>query len=417
MAGAPWQIPAGTIGPRGMDLSPWMQMAQMRQQAAQEYQRKQQADQQFASELAFRDATERTRSKLDELRVKVGAESDRERTELSKLELAQRGEQAKEGAALEREGLSLKAKQLESEDKDRVQRTQRVAELETKEKEKEAKSTALIDFETAFRGDLESSANEMKRMGGDPDTIYEKLMAATARMDVPPEQRAIAQALVREWYDSTTKRETQAAIRAEQKERIDIARMDKESTIAVREEAEQRRAGEAMTRRIAQRTTPIRRQQEALAKQYDVATLTMQKTYADQQIQQLEPMAAQGDDKAVKALAQAKNIRSMADAAIASFKRDYQALEDQALQIEQEERAKATKPEASAEPEAMAGEPMPTGLPPELQSAIEQEGGIRAVRALRGRVSRSPKFQNALEEWLARSGFDPQSAMAMLGVA
>lgn len=224
MAGVPWGAPAGSIGPRGMDLSPYFQSWQLRQQAQRDWQdqlAQQQAQQRFQQQFGMQQAAQDFNQKMAELELKAGLEGDAfnkdqrvQELELRKQEAARSAEASKAQIDLQtaasgraQEGLDIEKANIEyQKTRDQLADTERAdaksekdrltAEAQAREK---AVKDAVVTVETvtlpeltqivAKRGLRGDAAREevlriakleaAHRFGNDPDA----LMAALDRVN------------------------------------------------------------------------------------------------------------------------------------------------------------------------------------------------------------------------------------------
>lgn len=143
MAGSPYGVPAGTIGPRSMDLSPYFNQWQMRQQAGLEAERRAQQQQQFAREMEFRNTAQQTGQKLSELQMKQGDRELASREKLSLENIRQReldraaSEQARlQGIELRKQesqqAMDMQKSEVDARNADRAARDAKAAEAQAK---------------------------------------------------------------------------------------------------------------------------------------------------------------------------------------------------------------------------------------------------------------------------------------------
>lgn len=180
MAGMPYGMPAGTIGPRSMDLTPYLQSWQLRQRGQEAEAQRAQQDAQFAREMEFRQTAQDTSNKLSELQLKRQQGLD-EYGKQQDAQDAMRYDQARQDKLNEIKLREEKYNTARS-DRDRMQ----------------LKSESNLEYAVTARADMEKFAGE--NAGLSPEEIHSRAVQNVATLPLTPEQKATALQAADDWY-------------------------------------------------------------------------------------------------------------------------------------------------------------------------------------------------------------------------
>lgn len=405
MAGAPWG-PAGTIGPRSMDLSPWMNQLQMQQQAAIEQRRRQQDDEQFTRELEFKNTARKTAERMEGLALKRQETESERNARLAGMELELRAKDQEARSEVEKGNLKAREKEIEQREKDTTASNERRLKLEAKQSEDEQQSKDLVDFAARFRAMIPPANSDLvvdpRLRSRSPEDIRDHFLQLIATEPFTAEQRMVAQREVDAWYNDALKREDTEFKRKSAAEKLSLDAETKRATIAVREEAEKRLAADQVAKAIARDVAPFRKQQERIATKYGISEMLQRKALLEAEIVKLQGAAAQGDEKAGKQLATYQNALAATASVLARADAEYASLDAKIAAIEAKY-AGSTDPAINDDATQSA---------PPAQDASEHAGNKRAALELAAKEGRRPP------EWAIESDHDRryyQRAVEMYG--
>ena len=208
MAGSPYGAPAGTIGPRGMDLSPYFQSWQLRQQQQQEEARRAQQSDQFSREMALSETAQKQSAKLSDIQLKRQADNDAY-GKVQDLEAKQRYDQQRQDKLNEIQLREDKYKAAKGES----------AQIEAERK-------ANLGYTSEARADIESFAAQYKASNPNAtaEDIHSQMLQNISVLDRTPEQKAIAQQAADMWYKEQGPLQAKAEkAAAEEKEKAIVA--------------------------------------------------------------------------------------------------------------------------------------------------------------------------------------------------
>lgn len=179
MAGyGPFAMPVGTVGAHGQDLSPFFQAWQLRQQAAQDYARQQQAQQQFAQEMAFRQNQAQQQGQLASLDMQNQQAAGAERSRLAELELKQRQDEQAQRAEQSKAAIGLQQSEL---DQRKAEQDRIAAEKQQREQAvsgEQAKAEAEQAANTATEQKVATMIAQYQKMGMSPADVRVLLQGA-----------------------------------------------------------------------------------------------------------------------------------------------------------------------------------------------------------------------------------------------
>lgn len=162
----PYGVPAGTVGARGVDLGPYFQNWQMRNQAQQWWHGQQQQQQQFAREMAFRETAQRAGQALAELELNEKKADRMQTAGLAQQSLGQKRRELEAAERRDRAELSLagqaQADRRAEAEKDRTERETVRARQEEIRQAEELKQTEELKRKDAERAQAEAEKERIK---------------------------------------------------------------------------------------------------------------------------------------------------------------------------------------------------------------------------------------------------------------
>lgn len=205
MAGLPWGIPAGTIGGKGMDLSPWLAYSQMQQQAQAQAQARQMQQAQFQQQMQQENDQRAFNNQLTEFRLKTGLEQDKLAREDRLTEIGLRKQESEADRALRERGLGLQERELGLRESELGFRTGREARAEKERGELELKGQARQKAFGEARARVAQTASALAQGPGATQTMPETIrdyMLQKMQMDPAIQDKEAEAAAIQEWYES-----------------------------------------------------------------------------------------------------------------------------------------------------------------------------------------------------------------------
>lgn len=263
MAGAPYGVPAGTIGGKGMDLSPWLAMQQMQMQARQQEAARQMQAYQFQQQQDSERQQQDFNNRITEFRLKSGLEQDKLAREDRLSEIGLRKQESEAGRALQERSLGLQERELGIRQAEGEAREKRGLDLELKG---EAKRRALTDARARVAATVGLLAQDAAASTVTPEQVRDWLVQKSQH-DPQVADREAEQAAIQEWYEGAVQAKERTTREADLKEEASFRR-DREKRIAEDEkltlelkreakaEAEDQRRGREASARIVKATAP-----------------------------------------------------------------------------------------------------------------------------------------------------------------
>lgn len=277
--------PIGTIGPRGMDVSPWFQTQQLQLQRQRDWQdqlAQQQQMQQFQQQLGLSQAAQDFNRKIAELELQQSGARDafNQRQRVSELQAVERESEKEDKYRAERDKVSdlrVASAQEVAQQQYELAKAEEARRAESEQAEREGKAAAkkeaeekrkagegVVQVGTRARGIVIENAKALAaRMAaannGNPpslEAVRDAMMVEASKLDVTPDERAVVQQAVQEWYDNATAQEQeQQATREREKAETEKA--------AAKTRAELERDAERESRKRAEPTEADRAKLEA----------------------------------------------------------------------------------------------------------------------------------------------------------